>query len=943
VRPRTVSVRPVIAIVVAALVGSVALAVPARAADAAILANDFESDSYAPWLRSGGATLTVMDVDGGGKALAVTNRTKGFDGVQSPAGAFTPGVTHTFSVRARLAAGGPASSGFRFVMKPAYTWIGNTTITADAWTTVTGEFTVPADADPAGYQVYLEAGEATASYLIDDIIVRLPQAPVVQDLTGIREATGFPVGVAIDSREAQGAAGDLLTRHFNRITAENHMKPDAWYDAARNFRPHPQAIALMDFAQANNLGVYGHVLVWHSQVPAWFFQDDAGVALTSSEAHQQMLRDRLHTHIFGVAKELRDRYGLFGSATNPLDAFDVVNEVVSDSSEFADGLRRSEWYRILGENFIDLAFRYADEAFNDVNAVAGADPVTLFINDYNTEQTAKQARYKALVERLIARGVPIDGVGHQFHVSLATPVSNLDAALTAFANLPVIQAVTEFDVPTGTPVTQAKLIDQGYYVRDAFRVFGKHADDLFTVTVWGLTDSRSWRSGSGAPLIFNDGYQAKPAYYGAVDGALPPRPRAADVFAGDVAVSAGATTSLEWSKLPLFPIENTARFQLRWAPDHLTTFVTVSDDTTSAGDKVSFVVAGSTYTVSRNGTGDVPAVVTKRNGGYDVVAHLPLTTAAQGGTLPFDVQVSNNGTSSGWNTPGAVGTLTLVEPLSYLEVMQTPRAPVIDGAADGVWADAVAVTTGKQVSGSRGAVATVRTLWHGQTLYLRAEVADPAVDVSGSDPWIQDSMEIYVDAGNAKNGAYRPDDMQIRINADNAVSFGAGDESAQRKRVTSAVVRTGAGYTVEAAINLLEYGGVGTLHGLDFQVNDAAGGTRTAIRNWAEQRGIGYQTTAHWGVGRLVAHSNVDIELKRSTSWGSDSGGGYCADIVATNRTDRPVVWNGVVIVEGDIFTSWNVKRQSLGEGIYRIGGVGWIETLAPGASTYSVGYCATL
>jgi endo-1,4-beta-xylanase len=35
-------------------------------------------------------------------------------------------------------------------------------------------------------------------------------------------------------------------------------------------------------------------------------------------------------------------------------------------------------------------------------------------------------------------------------------------------------------------------------------------------------------------------------------------------------------------------------------------------------------------------------------------------------------------------------------------------------------------------------------------------------------------------------------------------------------------------------------------------VNDASNGTRTAIRNWADPTGAGYQSTAHWGVGRLV-------------------------------------------------------------------------------------------
>ena len=44
------------------------------------------------------------------------------------------------------------------------------------------------------------------------------------------------------------------------------------------------------------------------------------------------------------------------------------------------------------------------------------------------------------------------------------------------------------DVTTGTPVDEAKLIDQGYYYRDAFRIFRAHADDLFAVTLWGLHD-----------------------------------------------------------------------------------------------------------------------------------------------------------------------------------------------------------------------------------------------------------------------------------------------------------------------------------------------------------------------------------------------------------------------------------------------------------------------
>ena len=147
------------------------------------------------------------------------------------------------------------------------------------------------------------------------------------------------------------------------------MKPDAWYDADRNFRIHPEAKALMDFAQANNLRVYGHTLLWHQQTPDWFFQRDDGTPLTNSTADQDILATRLHDHIFNVARTLSDQYGKFGSPTNPLVAFDAVNEVISDAPE-TDGLRRSPYYNILGPAYIDDAFIWANQAFNADYAMA---------------------------------------------------------------------------------------------------------------------------------------------------------------------------------------------------------------------------------------------------------------------------------------------------------------------------------------------------------------------------------------------------------------------------------------------------------------------------------------------------------------------------------------------------------------------------------------------
>lgn len=192
-------------------------------------------------------------------------------------GLFETGVTYEFRVWLRFAAGQPTD---QIWLSLASTSGGSQsfstlaqfeTVTNTGWTEVTGTFTIPAaDSALLYFETRWQGADTTGNtsdFLVDDLVVRVPEPPVVEDLTGIHETTDFPVGVAIDSRETVGGAAQLLTRHFNQITPENHMKPEAWYDDERTFRPHDQALALMDFARDNDLRVYGHVLVWHSQTP----------------------------------------------------------------------------------------------------------------------------------------------------------------------------------------------------------------------------------------------------------------------------------------------------------------------------------------------------------------------------------------------------------------------------------------------------------------------------------------------------------------------------------------------------------------------------------------------------------------------------------------------------------------------------------------------------
>ena len=827
------------------------------------LSFDFEDGTLQGWApratEDGAATVAV--VEGGhdsAHAAQVSDRVHQGQGMQyDVTGLLAAGTTYEFEAWVRFAGTpGDMTLSVRTETGGTSTYGNLVSITGvtEEWTRVSGRFSLPSYETAA--EVYFETAwdsgnpGNTSTFLVDDITFRTPPPATIEDLTPLKDTVPFPMGVAIDSRETQGDPGTLTQRHFNQITGENHMKPEAWYDAEGGFRIHPEATALMDFAAATDTRVYGHVLVWHSQTPAWFFQDEAGQPLPADDAGRAVLRERLRTHIFDIAGNLAGTYGPFGSDTNPLVAWDVVNEVVSDGGENPDGLRRSEWFRILGEDFIDLSFQYADEAFNEEYAAPGTDrPVTLFINDYNTEQSGKQDRYFALVERLLARGVPVDGVGHQFHVSLSLPVSALEAAIERFEALDVVQAVTELDVATGLPVSDAKLIDQGYFYRDAFDIFRAHADSLYSVTVWGLNDGRSWVNDNGAPLLFNDDLQAKPAYYGAAEQDLPDRVRTATVFGGQVALDEDATSAVEWQQLRLHDVGEAGAFQLRWTADTLTVLADVDGD----ADTLEVQVGDTTYTYARDGSGDVDGVDADRTGGWRAVVHVPLDAAAVGSTVPFDLRVVDGDDVTGWANAGATGTLTLVEELSYLEAPQAATAPEVDGDVDDVWADAEAVTTSKQVSGTDTAVAEVRTVWADDTLYVLAEVTDPDIDVTGSDPWIQDSVEIYVDAGNYKNGTYRPEDMQIRVSAENVVSFGTGDEAAQQARVQTATSRTDEGYLVELAVDLLGEGGTNTFHGVDYQVNDASGGARLGITNWADPTGAGYQSNARWGVVQLVS------------------------------------------------------------------------------------------
>jgi len=151
---------------------------------------NFNDSTTGTWTQSGSATLAYGDDGQGGQALSIT-RAADYEGIQSPTGLLQAGVEYTFSMRAKLAAGGPASTGVRFVVKPNYNWVANTTINDTSWTTISGIYTLPAGVDPAATQIYIGSTDQTGPYtiLIDDILITRPAAVVTISSVNFNDST----------------------------------------------------------------------------------------------------------------------------------------------------------------------------------------------------------------------------------------------------------------------------------------------------------------------------------------------------------------------------------------------------------------------------------------------------------------------------------------------------------------------------------------------------------------------------------------------------------------------------------------------------------------------------------------------------------------------------------------------------------------------------------
>lgn len=319
----------------------------------------------------------------------------------------------------------------------------------------------------------------------DKITDYTPAVVTEEYLRNLAENRKFLIGTATrnDFWNIEKIYAETLEREFNILTPENQMKWQ-FIHPMRYAYDWNQADQQVDFADAHNMKVHGHTLVWHAQNPRWLLNENF-----NKVEMIEILRD----HIYSVVGRYKGRIVLW----------DVVNEGIE-----GDSLRSTIWLNTIGPEYIDLAFQFAHEA--DPNAI-------LIYNDFGISTVnSKSSSVYRLVKDMLGRKVPIHGVGFQMHIKVdEIDYQSFANNMQRFADLGLHIYVTELDVRIED--------DSDYSLKGQALVYHNILKQCLSqsackaLQMWGFTDKYSWIPvsfrGYGWALPFDAYYNPKPAYY----------------------------------------------------------------------------------------------------------------------------------------------------------------------------------------------------------------------------------------------------------------------------------------------------------------------------------------------------------------------------------------------------------------------------------------------
>ena len=310
----------------------------------------------------------------------------------------------------------------------------------------------------------------------------------------------------------------FLKQHYNSITLENEMKPDALLGGSARLISVSEAKnrgyyipsgyseqyvpqinfntvdEVMKICYQNGLKMRAHTLVWHSQTPSWFFRN--GYSGNGGFVNQATMDKRLAMYVKTVMNHVyNNQYG------SVVYAWDVANEILHASN--------SGWEAVYGNNkknatYVKKAFNYAYECLEYFKLT---DSVKLFYNDYNTYMEVSDV---ITLVNYINQGKKVcAGVGMQSHLGTGYPsVDYYTTALKSFLNAGFEVQITELDI------TNKGESDMATYAYNLFKNINnakKSGGKITGITWWGLSDQTTWINNS-APLLFSRPGQPKQAY-----------------------------------------------------------------------------------------------------------------------------------------------------------------------------------------------------------------------------------------------------------------------------------------------------------------------------------------------------------------------------------------------------------------------------------------------
>lgn len=322
--------------------------------------------------------------------------------------------------------------------------------------------------------------------------VALPQdsGPTLRRLA---EQNGLMIGTSTAPSVFQNPNYTTITaRESNIVAVENAMKWEVIHPQANRY-DFKDGDATVDYALANGMQVYAHVLVWDLQQPEWLLKGQ-------------------HTRDEWIGILCRHIKTVVGHYKGHIYAWDVVNEPFQNSGE----LRDTHWLRVIGPEYIAMAFYWARQA----------DPEALLVlNEHFAEGlNEKSDAVYSLAQGLLRRGVPLDAVGLQMHVWLYGPptAADLEANMRRLMDLGLYVHITEMDVRTQLshdPLSK-ELAEQAEVYRQTVSACRRVPACTVFIT-WGLTDSYNWISSytgvEDYPVLFDRDFQPKPAYFAVLE------------------------------------------------------------------------------------------------------------------------------------------------------------------------------------------------------------------------------------------------------------------------------------------------------------------------------------------------------------------------------------------------------------------------------------------